>query len=377
MGAKIQSRNSWLDLCRAVAISLVLISHGRHYLTPSVEQAEFFRIGGFWGVELFFVLSGFLIGSIMIRSISNADSPHGWIPSFWARRWLRTVPNYFLFLGVNVALFYLAGRTSELPDLGRYIFFVQALAWPHPDFFGEAWSLAVEEVFYFAVPILVAAALFFRLRGANAVLVVAGLVFALSFLARLLSVYYADPTWDEGVRKVTLFRLDAIMVGVIVAYCFQHHAWQPRLTAAAPYLTALLVLSLLLALQSPQWLDRSLFARVWLFPVTSFGFAGLLIVGINWTLPARLGIASAAVARWSYSAYLANLPVFAVIYWAVGLGDGLLDGILRWTAFIAGTLLISAFNYRFFERGVLSLRDRMFPPSESVPQVLHAAHATK
>jgi len=67
---------------------MVLLSHGRHFLTPVWEGAADFRIGGFLGVELFFVLSGFLIGSIAWQGFQQADPGHSWIGSFLLRRWL-------------------------------------------------------------------------------------------------------------------------------------------------------------------------------------------------------------------------------------------------------------------------------------------------
>ena len=88
-----ESRNVWLDACRSLAIILVLLSHGRHFLTPVWDGAAIFRIGGFLGVELFFVLSGFLIGGIVARDFERSVDGSGWLHKFFLRRWLRTLPN--------------------------------------------------------------------------------------------------------------------------------------------------------------------------------------------------------------------------------------------------------------------------------------------
>lgn len=66
--------NHWLDICRASAILLVLFSHGRRLLLPIFPDAQLFKFGGFLGVEIFFVLSGFLIGSIIIEKSSSSES---------------------------------------------------------------------------------------------------------------------------------------------------------------------------------------------------------------------------------------------------------------------------------------------------------------
>ena len=86
----IEKENHWLDICRASAILLVLLSHGRRLLFPVFPDAQLFKFGGFLGVEIFFVLSGFLIGSIIIEKSSKSDSRWRWIPKFWGRRFLRT-----------------------------------------------------------------------------------------------------------------------------------------------------------------------------------------------------------------------------------------------------------------------------------------------
>lgn len=98
----IQKRIFGLDAVRTFAILLVLMSHSRflnhHFI-------ELYRIGnlGYLGVELFFVLSGFLIGQILITSFEK-DSSLKSLFDFWLKRWIRTLPNYYLFLIILTAL---------------------------------------------------------------------------------------------------------------------------------------------------------------------------------------------------------------------------------------------------------------------------------
>lgn len=128
--------NHWLDFCRALAISLVLLSHGRTFLVPLMPETNIFKFGGFLGVELFFVLSGFLIGRILIEKINNQESHREWIPSFWLRRWLRTYPSYILFLFINIILIF-SIRPDIFPSVLRYLTFSQSLLSPHPSFLGR------------------------------------------------------------------------------------------------------------------------------------------------------------------------------------------------------------------------------------------------
>src|SRR5579862_5720183 len=141
--AEKSKRNFGLDLARAVAISLVLCSH---FYVPT-------EVVGIYGVELFFVLSGFLIGGILLRSITS--SPHGFglsdLFQFWVRRWFRTLPNYYLFL----LLYFVFLPPPPRVNLKPYLLFLQNLAWPTPDFAGHTWSLTIEEWFYLLFPLTI------------------------------------------------------------------------------------------------------------------------------------------------------------------------------------------------------------------------------
>lgn len=92
------SRNVGLDACRASAIVLVVFGHGVGYLErlfPNVFQV--FQFSGFIGVELFFVLSGFLVGQMLMRQVGGGVP--SWLGTFYLRRLFRTLPSYVMFLG--------------------------------------------------------------------------------------------------------------------------------------------------------------------------------------------------------------------------------------------------------------------------------------
>lgn len=144
--------NHWLDFCRALAISLVLLSHGRTFLVPLMPETNIFKFGGFLGVELFFVLSGFLIGRILIEKTNNQESHREWIPSFWLRRWLRTYPSYILFLFINIILIF-SIRPDIFPSVLRYLTFSQSLLSPHPSFLGGT-EFGCGGDFYLITPLL-------------------------------------------------------------------------------------------------------------------------------------------------------------------------------------------------------------------------------
>ena len=139
-----QNRIFGLDLYRSLAIILVVAGHGQSIM----PFFQLIRAGGFYGVELFYVLSGFLIGSILIKLFSDSNSYDlKCVTTFWIRRWFRTIPNYLLFLTLNIVVW--GSTVFVLP----YFFFLQNFAWPCPSFMGESWSLAVEEWFYISIPL--------------------------------------------------------------------------------------------------------------------------------------------------------------------------------------------------------------------------------
>ena len=358
-------RHFWLDACRALAISVVLLSHSRHFLTPAFESASALRAGGFLGVELFFVLSGFLIGRIVWEHFERAGGGGGWLRSFWARRWLRTLPNYYLFLAVNAVLVACAIVPGRVADLLPFVVFMQNFAWQHPPLFGEAWSLAVEEVFYLTFPLcLLSAARLVASRRA-ALLVVVAVFLAFTLAAKAYAVFVLDPPWDEGIRKIVIFRLDALMLGVLGA-CVIDRRTPSRMATATMTAGAIVVLGGVMAayFALTPVLDEHDGARILLLPATSLGGLLFVVCGLSWSQPPPiLGVAAERCARWSYALYLVHMPVFHLLMKGLGptpAGD-VVGALLRWTLFMATAVLLAALVERFFERPILRWRDRAFP----------------
>ncbi len=97
-----------LDVIRATAILLVLISHSTLLLFPNESSVllTVIKFFGAIGVDLFFVLSGYLIGGIILKQLSEGKTKLKHFIHFWIRRWFRTLPNYALVLLLNVFVFY-------------------------------------------------------------------------------------------------------------------------------------------------------------------------------------------------------------------------------------------------------------------------------
>lgn len=113
------------DLVRSVAVMLVLFGHSIGLIYSGSDSFYFSFLFGFFGVEFFFVLSGVLIGNILIRVFSSEDVFKN-LKKFFIRRWLRTLPLYYLMLLIYwIGNLYFDSIQNDDVALWKYIFFIQ------------------------------------------------------------------------------------------------------------------------------------------------------------------------------------------------------------------------------------------------------------
>ncbi|WP_081010514.1 acyltransferase family protein [Yersinia frederiksenii] len=351
--------NPWLDICRAMAIMFVIVSHGRHFLTPSFPFLNSLKFTGFLGVELFFILSGFLIGRILINSAErNNDNNFSWIRNFWARRWIRTYPNYFVFILINILLIYFLYGAWQ-PDTYKYFVFAQALITPHPSFFAEAWSLAVEEIFYLTSPVVIWALIKLGNKPRAAILITVMIFFFLPLIARGLVAVNTD--WSFGqIRSVTLLRLDSIMIGVFVAWVYYEFPAYRKTLKSLSWLASMLFFYTIYVVSGPEKiLDDSIFYKIFLFDIANIGCAGIIVIGLNFSPHQLVNAVFSRIARWSYAAYLTNLPVYALVRKYLPLEATVANQTIQLLVYIFFTLFSAFIIYTFFERRVLIFRDKV------------------
>lgn len=159
-----------LDLMRSVAILLVLLSHTLMLFRFQYPMTGWGALSGILGVELFFVLSGFLIGGILLRSFEKSCRGYDLL-HFWRQRWFRTLPNYYLFLIINLGVAYLTGDPSgNLRNIGGSVVFrIDACmfgvigAWVK-HYYANLWkSVSISIICLFAgIAVLIGTALMFR-----------------------------------------------------------------------------------------------------------------------------------------------------------------------------------------------------------------------
>ncbi|HEY1885813.1 MAG TPA: acyltransferase family protein, partial [Roseiarcus sp.] len=305
-------RSASLDFLRGAAAFAVAIPH---YLTANAPFQPFAEAFAIAGVEVFFVLSGFVLAPQIVDWV--VGKPRRNLGVFLIRRWMRTIPPYI------VALIVIAALSGNLmtADFVRYLFYVENLfsSANHVDFYPVAWSLAVEEWFY----VLFAPALFLvarllgrrdrRLEAIFAVLVI--LVVAALRLA------FAPHDWDLNVRRVTLFRIDSIVWGFLLYLALERRP--PIGLDDASSQARLGVLLALLAVTIPAELAVAILAvkgsslAQLAFPYVSAGF-GMIAVGVLWHAEGLFHSrivrgASFYLGRVSYSVYLFHLIVIMAL----------------------------------------------------------------
>ncbi len=365
-----QERVFGLDFLRALAVMLVLVAHASFLFLPLTHHLEAWWMLGHLGVELFFVLSGFLIGGILAE---QAASPRFSVGGFWTRRWLRTLPNYYLFLILNIVI--ARWTDGTWPHAAPNAVFMQNFLWPQPIFFVESWSLSVEELFYLVAPLLLwicrerISAKWSGTLVVSAIVVLTGL--------RVIYVIVVDPTWDLSTRAVAAVRLDAIAYGVLVMLlCRRSEPLSSGVVRAiASAGTIGLAVAIALYLTLPK--DTDFFARTGLFSLISLSFAAWLPAASTWRasrLPDSMQRVIRRVARWSYALYLSQLTTLRVLE---GLGFGSAANfamcLVQAVLFAALAIASAAFVYRFFEAPILRLRDRWTRPEPSPTETLRSA----
>jgi peptidoglycan/LPS O-acetylase OafA/YrhL len=360
-----------LDGLRGVAILLVMIYHFGLVHAEFHSHGAFHPVqllqGGWLGVDLFFVLSGFLITGILLDSRTRPN----YLRNFLARRTLRIWPLYYLTLVVFfvIAPAVLTPLPPELASMHEHQawFWTYAANWlfaKESGFNGISggyfWSLAVEEQFYLAWPFVV------RAFAAESLARVAAWLFVGSVVLRVGLVVAGVPV--SSAYCITFTHLDGLAAGALLA-CTLRSAdahWTRRLVAHLPGLA----LGGLAALALARAIDGDLF--FWSHWTGTVGIAGatLAFAYVLWRVVSGAAPASVTAAltsaplvatgKYSYALYLVHMPVSNILVRVFGrLGYAVDSGLGFWVFVAAAGLVswaVSFASWHLFEKHVLSLK---------------------
>jgi len=355
-----RERQPGLDLLRALAIIVVVVYHAALFGFKLPGRVDRF---GWVGVDLFFVLSGYLIGGQLLAPLARGEPIN--FSRFFARRALRILPAYFVVLAIYFGL----PSWREYPEMSpwwKFIISVQNIGLHGGTAFSHAWSLAIEDQFYLLLPL----ALLFISRWPRFGLIIPFVVVfggialraflagqnagddGVSFRGFQLWIYY--PTWT---------RLDPLAFGVILAAIEKFRpAWWKRLMNCAVWLWLPAFAAIVYGLYLGEREILTVTACVWQFPLIAFGMAALLVCVVSPRLLfGRVEVPGAAfIASIAYSVYLSHkLVIHAVIQFCSGHNIA-----LTWPAHLLVQLSIYAGGTILFfaiERPFLQLRHRIAP----------------
>jgi peptidoglycan/LPS O-acetylase OafA/YrhL len=334
-----------LDILRVIAIYFVLIAHAGLNPFPKI------LLGGI-GVELFFVLSGFLIGGIILRNFENYEGLST-ISKFWINRWFRTLPLYYLALFIQIVL-------SKKIDWGYLYYFV----FLQNNFYGiklfvVSWSLVVEEWFYLMLPgFFIIIKYFFKKIDILGIIV----IIALLLMFKFFYVYYRLTPFS-GVNGNIILRADSMMIGVLLAYIKRYISNFYNIMANGfvlifSILAIIFIQYYLFIYTGMKEINSSFFIKSIYFPLQSI-FIALLIPFLDSSDLINVSLSKFKYLRnfivWSsilsYSFYLFHMNIYQLV-------EFFYKGFGLFPIKLISLYIVSYYVYKFYEKPVTDLREK-------------------
>ncbi len=353
-----------LDGIRGLAALMVLIYHAFHLPLALTQPTGLTRLvselarPGWLGVDLFFILSGFLITGILLDSKSGKH----YFRNFYARRLLRIVPLYY---GALLILYVCYRDSGSFVLLGSFYLTNFASLFRVPMLFGPLWSLSVEEHFYLLWPWLV------RFTNQRQLAIIAAMVVIASPVARAMA-FGSLEVMD--IYYFSWFRFDGLAWGALLALSFRSRWWNERnqrrvALAAFSCGVAMLVSGLPFGILSRERFAGSML----LYTAAQLLFTGVIAAALKARSTLLTKLLSLRPLTWcgevSYCFYLVHVFCFHAWDWLLirlGINVERVAGTLGSVTLraLTGTifsLVIAALSWRYFEGPVLRLK-RYFAP---------------
>jgi peptidoglycan/LPS O-acetylase OafA/YrhL len=343
-----------LDLMRATAGVMVVLAHTGHLVAE--HWPRFPLVPSIDWVGVFFVLSGYLIGGLLLDALHAPGPAALRFTDFMQRRWLRTLPNYYLFLAVNILLVHFGLAPGMLSHAtAAYGVFMQNFHLPFDLFFWESWSLAVEEWFYLLFPLIVLVAVALVGMGGKRAFLFACIAFILvPVIARAVIAQHVvdQTTWSLWVRNLVITRLDAPGFGMLAAWAAR--SW-PSWWKGVRWPAFAMGLAIPCTVGAMRYEAGAGFMVHFQLSVAAFGVALLLPLLSTWRSGGRLSRPVRRLSLFTYALYLVHMPMLYLF------GDRVPDLVawkcaLHYGVFLAVALSISAAVYLLWERPFMRLR---------------------
>jgi len=380
-------RTSGLDTLRASAIALVFVYH---YLCFVSDKPSFGWLAeiGWTGVDLFFVLSGYLIANQLFKGLAEGRTLS--VGRFYARRAFRTLPVYWLVLAA-FCLFPADLGGKAPPALWRFLTFTQNIGLQPGTAFSHAWSLCVEEQFYFVLPLILAGGVSLAARRPMPRLSRRH-GWALLAALTLLGVVARAAMWSVHGRKdygqvdgymssiyySTLCRFDEFIPGIAVAMLKNFHrgTWKAVMDRGNAVLAGgLLASAAMLFVADHNWIRSygyPFFMTTFGYSLLAMSFSLLVVAALSpRTVLHRVRIPCVEkLALWSYAIYLSHRPVANVIaHWVAPLG---VSDAFTFALIASACVLVGGLLHTLVEQPFMRWRDSLvpsnFPPDAINPE---------
>ncbi len=333
---------------------------------PPVEWQSSFKSAvlawnhhGSLGVDIFFVLSGFLVSGLLFGEYRKRGEIS--VSRFYIRRAWKIYPPFYALIAFSFFYAtYVVGYAIPKGVAYAELFFFQNYA---VGFWNHTWSLAVEEHFYIALPLLLLFLVRSNRGAENPFRAIPFLVVAVSIV--LLSVRVANFLMVKDYSNYSLsfpthLRIDSLFFGVAVAYAYQYHPRGFRRTFQ-PWRFEMVVIGGAI-LMSFIWVPNpgNFYAHTFGFTQSYLGAAILLIGVLMCEIPNnRVTTAISVLGTFSYSIYLWHM---VLMYWAIPqLKNQAVSWEMRTSVFIVGAFVIGIVMTKLVELPTLHIRDRLFP----------------
>jgi peptidoglycan/LPS O-acetylase OafA/YrhL len=355
-----------LDFLRALSISLLLFSHSSWIYNSTGILGKLQDASGFLGVELFIVLSGFLIGGILYKQFLHENYSLKDARLFISRRLMRVLPSYYLAILI-ITVIYLSFGFS-VSEVWRYPLLIQNFSSPIPAFFSESWSLPVKEMGYIFVVILLLAISKLFTKSSKQVLfltVVIGLI-VFTFLSKL---YYDNNSsnllmtnWSFEIRSVVIYRLDSVLIGVLFGYSYHNYKGfliSKRKLFSAVGILLFIVLFLCIMVFKIRLTNASWFWNMLCLPMVSLAICMFIPFLLSLETPSqRIGNGVTFICKIAYSIYLIHYSIvlFLLKYFIDTSNFGLWQLNIFAILYVSITVGVSYLLYTYFEKPINQFR---------------------
>jgi len=353
-------RNIGLDIIRAACAIFVVLAHTNNILGKYLPVYKVLFPIGSLAQEVFFSLSGFLIGSQLLK-FANKDFQIKQLFGFYLKRWIRTVPFYFLFIGINYFIYIFWYKNSGLNlfsadfNVGGYFSFSQNLFDRHPVFYPEIWPIPIEEWSYLLIPLPLIMVCFIS-KNSPFKYFIAVLILLICVINawRINYVLAYNPEQDWELRKIVAYRMDALLYGVLVSVIVKTNEDFFR-----KYKTRLLIVGLVVSVTTSfaGLILKSQYINVILFTILPLSSA-LILPYFRFTIfknnaLSRIMTHTSLV---SYAIVLSHLYFLQFLFINMFRPTDLWSAIATTVGYLIVLIIFSTFFYNFVERPVLLLR---------------------